>query len=97
MTYEEALDLAKRLNISSVIETSSKNTMDIGMVDDINDVFSICALNCYDQSIDKHKNRMGVSKKANPSMMDKSNGTFFYGGPAGVIGARAKVLSEFNY
>jgi len=40
---------------------------------------------------------MGVSKKANPSMMDKSNGTFFYGGPAGVIGARAKVLSEFNY
>jgi len=48
VTYEEALDLAKRLNISSVIETSSKNTMDIGMVDDINDVFSICALNCYD-------------------------------------------------
>lgn len=29
--------------------------------------------------------------------MDKSNGTFFYGGPNGIIGARAKVLSEFNF
>ena len=83
--------------MSSVIETSSKNILDLAMVDDINDVFSICALNCFDHSIDKHKKKIGAAKKAYPSVMDKSNGTFFYGGAAGVIGARAKVLSEFNF
>jgi GTPase SAR1 family protein len=51
--YEEALHLGKKLNLSSVIETSSKNTEILGSIDDINDVFSICALNCFDMSIDK--------------------------------------------
>lgn len=80
-----------------MIEVSSKNTHTLGMIDDINDVFSICALNCFDMSIDKQKTKLGISKKPNPSVMDKSGETFYYGGAAGIVGARAKVLSQFNF
>ena len=57
VTYQEALDLGKKLNLYSVIETSAKEQMRLDMIEDLNDVFSMCALNCYEISIEKYKSK----------------------------------------
>jgi hypothetical protein len=53
VTFDEALTLARKLNLFSVIETSAKEVQRMEMINDLNDVFSMCALNCYDISIEK--------------------------------------------
>jgi hypothetical protein len=59
--FQEALELAQSLNLSGVIETSSKDCeKTVGMLDDLNDCFSMCAINCYDISVAKHKARMAM-------------------------------------
>ena len=52
--FQEALDLAISLNLSGLVETSSKDCEKrVGMKEDLNDSFSICAINCYDLSLAK--------------------------------------------
>jgi hypothetical protein len=43
VTSEEALALAKKLNLYSFIETSAQD-----QVQEIDDTFGMCAINCYD-------------------------------------------------
>lgn len=51
VSFEEALALARRLNCSAIIETSSKDEKTLGVLDGLFDSFLICALNCYENSI----------------------------------------------
>lgn len=46
MQYDDALDLAQKLNLAGVIETSAK-TENAATREDINDCFRIVALNIY--------------------------------------------------
>lgn len=78
VTFEEALKLARKLNLFSMIETSSKESQRMDMIEDFNDIFSMCALNCYDISIEKQRAKLGISpvkKNMNKSNMGKSNKT----------------------
>lgn len=49
--FEEALAMARRLNCSAFIETSSKDELTMGVLDGLFDGFLICALNCYEKSL----------------------------------------------
>lgn len=94
VTFEEALELATSLNLSGVIETSSKDCeKTVGMQEDLNDCFSMSAINCYDISVAKHKAKMMAQNQISPQKGTgpKSNRTFFYGGQAGIVGTRAGV------
>jgi hypothetical protein len=95
VSFQEALDLAKKLNLFSVIETSAKETSRLDMMEDLNDVFSMCALNCYDTSVEKQKAKLGDSP-SKKSAQGSSQKTFFFGGKTGMTGNRAKNHSEFD-
>lgn len=85
--FEEALRLARRLNCSAFIETSSKDEQTMGVLDGLFDGFLICALNCYETSLRVSKNMAGAS-----SSPDKNG--FFHGGAVGGLGNRAIFQSE---
>ena len=59
--FQEALNLARKLNLYSVIETSAKESMRLDTIEDLNDVFSMCALNCYDTSVEKQRAKLDDS------------------------------------
>ena len=83
-----------------MIETSSKDCDEtVGRREDLNDCFSMSAINCYDISVAKHKARMMAQNQISPQKGSgtKSNRTFFYGGTAGIVGNRAKVQSEYFF
>ena len=91
--FEEALDLAKRLNCCALIETSSKDDKTMEIVESLNDCFLISAFNCYETSQRRPKaedqvcNKSIISSTAGPAPT-------FYNGQAARIGRRTKVQSE---
>lgn len=65
-------------------------------MEDLNDVFSMCALNCYDTSIIRQKAAKQAILSPSKKSAAESSKTFFFGGKTGVTGNRAKNHSEFD-
>lgn len=53
VTSDEAIAFARKLSLSGFIETSAKDSKTLGMAEDVDDCFLLCAYNCFHNSIEK--------------------------------------------